>query len=172
MTVLSRGEILKLIKKGTLKIEPFEKSNVGPASIDLRIGNVFRVFKRANQPFSVMENSDYYKITELIKLNKSSSLLILPGELVHGITMEKITLPDFLCARIEGRSRFARMGLLIHLSSGFIQPGSDNRVVLEIVNMSPIPLTLTPGTKICQVIFEEVKGKAKYSGKFQYQMEP
>ena len=172
MVVLGKTEILKLIKNGEIKIKPFKSSQVGPASIDLHLGNKFRVFKRTNEPFSIEESSDHKSITELIELNGSSSFLILPGELVHGITRERITLPDYLCARIEGRSRFARMGLLIHLSSGFIQPGSDNKIVLEIVNLSPIPLVLTPGIKICQVIFERIEGKGKYKGKFQYQIEP
>ncbi|MFH8038606.1 MAG: dCTP deaminase [Candidatus Aenigmatarchaeota archaeon] len=172
MTVLSREKILELINKGEIKITPFKKSQVGPASVDLHLGNKFRFFNRVERPFEIKESSDYKKITQLVKLEDKSSFLILPGELVTGITMERIKLPNYICGRIEGRSRFARTGLLIHLSSGFIQPGSDNKVVLEIVNMSPVPLALTPGIKICQIIFETIEGTAEYKGKFQYQTEP
>ena len=96
----------------------------------------------------------------------------MPNELVQGITEEKLTLPPTLSGRIEGRSRFARLGLLIHLSSGFIQPGSSGRVVLEILNVSPLPLALHPGTAICQVIIEEAVGAVKYRGIFSGQKAP
>jgi len=172
VAVLAREKILELIKKKEIIIKPFNKSQVGPASVDLHLGNKFRVFRRVNKPFEIREESNHKEITELVELKENSSFLILPGELVHGITLERIKLPNYICGRVEGRSRFARMGLLIHLSSGFIQPGSDNHIVLEIVNLSPIPLSISPKTKICQVIFETMEGSARYSGKFQYQKEP
>ncbi|MCS7123044.1 MAG: dCTP deaminase [Candidatus Aenigmarchaeota archaeon] len=172
MSVLSREKILELIKKREIIIEPFRKSQVGPASVDLHLGNKFRLFSRTTEPFRIKESSDYREITQLIEVENNSSLLILPGELVTGITLERVKIPNYICGRIEGRSRFARTGLLVHLSSGFIQPGSDSKIVLEIVNLSPIPLALTPRTKVCQIIFETLEGTAKYKGKFQYQKEP
>lgn len=97
---------------------------------------------------------------------------MMPNELVQGITEENLTLPSTLSGRIEGRSRFARVGLLIHLSSGFIQPGSIGRVVLEILNVSPLPLALHPGTAICQAIIEEALGATSYKGVFSGQIAP
>jgi dCTP deaminase len=99
-------------------------------------------------------------------------ILIMPGELIHGITREKVTLPPNLAALIEGRSSLARVGLLTHLSSGFVHPGSSNHTVLEIANISPMPLAIQPGTKICQLILTEVIGEAKYSGRFANQLRP
>jgi dCTP deaminase len=172
MTVLTRDVILKLIKEGKIKIVPFKEEQVGPASIDLHLGNKFRVFKRIREPIEIKGEAKYEEITESVEIGEKASLLIMPGELVNGVTQEEIWLPDDICGRIEGRSGFARMGLLTHLSSGFIHPGSKNRIVLEIVNMSPIPLAITPGIKICQIVLERVEGKAEYKGRFQYQKEP
>lgn len=172
MATLGRDELLRLIREGTLKIKPFNKAQIGPASIDLHLGSSFRVFEKTRDVFDIREDADYKRITRSVKVKRNSSFLIMPNELVQGITEEKLTLPPTLSGRIEGRSRFARLGLLIHLSSGFIQPGSSGRVVLEILNVSPLPLALHPGTAICQVIIEEAVGAVKYRGIFSGQRAP
>jgi dCTP deaminase len=172
MATLGRGELLKLIENGTLRIEPFRRAQIGPASIDLHLGDSFRVFEKTRDVFHVREDADYKQLTRAVKVDRNGSFLIMPNELVQGITEETLTLPSTLSGRIEGRSRFARLGLLIHLSSGFIQPGSTGRVVLEILNVSPLPLALHPGTAICQVIIEEARGATKYQGAFAGQTAP
>ena len=172
MATLGRDELLKQIEGGSLRIEPFRKEQVGPASIDLHLGDSFRVFEKTRDVFQVRENADYKQLTRAVKVEGNGSFLIMPNELVQGITEETLTLPPTLSGRIEGRSRFARLGLLIHLSSGFIQPGSTGKVVLEILNVSPLPLALHPGTAICQVIIEEARGATKYQGAFAGQTEP
>jgi dCTP deaminase len=172
MATLGKDELLKLIESGTLRIEPFRKEQVGPASINLHLGDSFRVFEKTRDVFHVREDADYKQLTRAVKVERNGSFLIMPNELVQGITEETLTLPSTLSGRIEGRSRFARLGLLIHLSSGFIQPGSTGRVVLEILNVSPLPLALHPGTAICQVIIEEARGATKYTGIFAGQNAP
>lgn len=172
MATLGRDELLKLIEKGAMRVEPFRKEQVGPASIDLHLGDSFRVFEKTRDVFHVREDADYKQLTRAVKVDRNGSFLIMPNELVQGITEETLTLPPTLSGRIEGRSRFARLGLLIHLSSGFIQPGSTGRVVLEILNVSPLPLALHPGTAICQVIIEEARGATKYQGAFAGQTAP
>lgn len=172
MAVLTRPEILKLIRQKKIKIVPFKESDVGPGSIDLHLGNIFRVFKKFHGVFHVRDNADYKNITERITVKRGGYLLIGPGELVHGITIETVSLPEGLSGRIEGRSRFARVGLLTHLSSSFMQPASKGKVVLEIANLSPVSLAIHPGTKICQLIIEEAKGKGEYRGRFSKQREP
>jgi len=172
MGTLGKTKILKLIRNGVVRIEPFHKKQVGPASIDLHLGNVFRVFEKTRAVLHVREDADYTQITRTVKVEPNSYFLIMPNELVQGITQETLSLPDTLSGRIEGRSRFARLGLLIHLSSGFIQPGSTGRVVLEILNVSPLPLALHPGTAICQVILENAEGATAYHGSFAGQSAP
>ena len=170
MGVLAKDEILKLIKKGEIKIKPFKKEQVGPASIDLHLGKKFRIFKRAKGTLSIRNGMEYQKVTHMVEIKGKASFLILPDELIHGITVEKVSLPPYLCGWVHGRSSLERTGL--HISSGFIHPGSSNKIVVEISNISQIPLALTPGIKICQLILEEVKGRAIYKGKFRFQKEP
>ena len=172
MATLGRDRILKLIKDGTIRVEPFDETQVGPASIDLHLGDTFRYFEKTRDVFHIREDADYRQLTRAVKINLGSHFLTMPNELVQGITAENLTLPPSLSGRIEGRSRFARVGLLIHLSSGFIQPGSSGRVVLEILNVSPLPLALHPGTAICQVIIDEALEAAPYRGAFSGQEAP
>ena len=115
---------------------------------------------------------DYEEVTDLVTVEDGDYLLLMPGELVHGITKENIRLPQNLAGWIEGRSRYARIGLMVHVTAGLVQPGCNNKQVLEISNMSPMPLALYPGTRICQIVLEEVKGKAEYQGKFREQNKP
>jgi dCTP deaminase len=172
MAVLSRARILELIESGVLKIEPFHEKQVGAGSVDLHLGTEFRVFKKVRDVFRVTDDADYAQLTEVVRVKRRGHILIMPGELVHGITEEMITLPDNLAGLIEGRSSLARVGLLTHLSSGFVHPGTSNKTVLEIANLSPIPLAIVPGTRICQLILVEVRGKGKYTGRFARQMRP
>ncbi len=170
MAILTRSEILKEIKNGNIKIEPFSKSQIGPASIDLRLGNDFRVFKETREIYHVTDKANYKKVTKLIKVK--GFLLIKPGEVVHGITKERIKLSENICGWLEGRSRFARLGLMVHVTAGLIQPGIENRQVLEMSNMGPLPLALHPGTKICQLVLQTTIGRAKYKGRFKNQKMP
>jgi len=169
--ILTRERILELIRSGRLMVEPFDISQVGAASIDLSLGNLFRTFKKSRRVVEIKEDADYHELTDYVELD-ASYLLLEPGELVHGITRERVKLPPDISGRIEGRSRFARLGLLVHISSGFVAPGSDGRIVLEIANLSPSTQAIYPGTRICQLILEEVSPPAEYSGKFKGQMKP
>lgn len=165
--VLTREEILKEVEKGRIVIEPFSEENLGPASYDFTLSNEFRIFKKLAHPVDVHEDSDYRDITE--KIEVEDSLLILPGETVLGITVEKLTLPDDICAWIQGRSRFSRLGLMVHITAAFVHPGVSNRQVLEIFNAGTVGLKLYPGTKICQIVFQRCVGRARYTGIFNQQ---
>ncbi|MFH0802969.1 MAG: dCTP deaminase [bacterium] len=170
MSILSRDEILREIKEGNIVINPFFEDQVGPGSIDLHMGNEFRIFKKMHTIYHVTDHSDFNEITELITVN--DFFVLMPGETVLGITMENIKLPPNICGWLEGRSRFARLGLMVHITASFMQPGIDNHQVLEISNVSPVPLALHPGTRICQFIFESMIGEAVYSGTFANQAKP
>ena len=172
ITILSRNEILRLLENGQVKVDPLDLDQLGPTSIDLTLGNEFRVFKKVREIFHVKEDVQFEAVSESIYVTDGNFLLVMPGELVHGITHEKIQLPTNLAGRIEGRSRFARIGLMIHMTAGLVQPGCNNKQVLEISNMSSMPLALYPGTRICQIVLEEVHGEAKYDGRFKDQLAP
>ncbi len=167
MGVLTREEILKEISLGNIEIDPFDEANVGPGSVDLRLGNEFRVFKKLRNACIVEDGISIEDLTDLIEVKDSFTLM--PGETVLGITLERIKLPPTICGWLEGRSRFARMGLVIHMTAGFVQPGINNRQVLEIGNLAPFPLVLKPGVKICQIVLQRTEGEALYQGRFMKQ---
>lgn len=170
MSILTNSKILEEIEKGNIKIEPFDKNALGPGSVDLTLDNIFRVFKKTNEPCEVNNEANCESITELVKVE--DGILIKPGETILGITKETITVSEDLCGWLEGRSRFARMGLAVHITAGFMQPGINNRQVLEMTNFGGSPLFLKVGTKICQFIFERCEGKAKYTGGYAGQQTP
>lgn len=169
MSVLTKDKILAAIRSGEIKIEPYDEMAVGTGSIDLKLGNKFRLFKRADEIFEVTDNVDYRQITELIE---AESIVVQPGETILAITEEKIILSPRLCGWLEGRTRFARLGLMVHISASFMQPGVENRQVLEISNMGHVPLRLHAGIHICQFVFERTEGEAKYQGQFKDQAAP
>lgn len=172
MGILTRDEILKEIKAGNIVIDPFSEDMVTPGSVDLTLGNIFRTFRKLHHIYDVDDESDFNDITNLIHIKDTERFVMMPQETVLGITRERIKLPPYLCGWLEGRSRFARLGLMVHITAGFMQPGINNHQVLEIANVSPAPLALHPGTRICQFIFERCEGEATYTGKFSGQYTP
>jgi dCTP deaminase len=162
--ILTKSKILDAVKEGKIKISPYNPKNLGPASYDLTLDDGFRVYN-GSKKVNISEASDYKKHTRLVK----GRIELKPGEFVLGITKEKISLADDVCGWLTGRSRFARLGIQIHSTAAFLQPGIDNKQVLEIYNLSPNLLFLKPGLKICQIIFEKCSGRAKYKGKFSRQ---
>ena len=170
MGVLTRDEILKAVEKGEIEIDPLRPEFVGPGSVDLHLDTEFRVFKQLHDIYHVTDDADFQKITELITVH--DHFVLLPGQTVLGVTRERIKLAPYFCGRLEGRSRFARLGLMVHVTAGFMQPGINNRQVLEISNVSPMALALHPGTRLCQFIFERTEGEATYQGRFAQQDRP
>jgi dCTP deaminase len=169
MSILTHDEILAEVRAGNIVIDPYDEARVGPASVDLHLGSSFRVFKAIRKHVRVAPDSDYRDLSLKIDVGPGESLLLMPGETVLGITLERIRMADNLCGWLEGRSRFARMGLLVHISASFMQPGIDNHQVLEMSNFGPNPLELFPGTPICQFIFQRTIGSASYTGSFRNQ---
>ncbi len=166
MAILGKEAILKEIEKGTIKIEPYNEKMLGPASVDLDLSNAFRVFVHLPNTLNLTANMDFKAATKGFLVPEGETLTIQPGQTVLGITQEKITLGDGICGWLEGRSRFARVGLLVHISASFMQPGISNHQVLEISNFGPIPLNLIPGTPVCQFIFQRCDQSGKYQGVF------
>ncbi len=167
--ILTREEILKEIKSGRIIIDPFSEERVGPASVDLTLSNAFRVFVRLPMHIKATDDIDYKCATKGIWIPDSEHITIHPGTTILGMTREKISIPEDICGWLEGRSKFARLGLLIHISASFMQPGISNHQVLEMSNFGPIPIDIYPGTGACQFIFEKAIGLATYSGQFKVQ---
>lgn len=163
--ILTKKEIAELIKKKEIHISPFKKENIGPASIDLTLADEFRIFPSSKKIILTEKTS----AESLTILKKQKQITLEPGEFILARTQEKISLPNNICALLSGRSRFARLGLLIDVTAFFIHPGVSNHQVFEIKNISPHEITLTKGLKIAQLILVRTNGKAKYNGKFKKQ---
>ncbi|HVP30746.1 MAG TPA: dCTP deaminase [Myxococcota bacterium] len=169
MTVLTRGVIQREIESGRLRIEPCAPDQIGPASIDLTLGNEIRVIEPGPWPIPIREGTDYRSLTRVVGL--SPPYVLQPGVTIHGITRERITLPPDVCGFLEGRSQFARLGLMIHVTSAFVQPGVSNRQVLEMSNVSNHPLEIHAGVRLCQLVLMRAEGRAEYRGRFSDQQE-
>ena len=166
MSILARSEIVAEIDAGRIDVDPYDPDMIGPASVDLHLANAFRVFVRMPTDVRVTDDLDYKQYTKGIWIPDGKSLMMRPGETVLGITREKITLSDDICGWPEGRSRFARIGLLVHISASFMQPGISNHQVLEMSNFGHLDLEIVPGTAVCQFVFQRTEGKGTYSGIF------
>jgi len=169
MAILTREVILAEIRAGRLVIDPFSAEQVGPASIDLTLGDEIRVIEGGVSPIAIVEDADFRRHTRRESLDRPFRLD--PGATIHGITRERVTLPDDLCGLLEGRSRYARLGLMIHVTSAFVQPGVSNRQVLEMSNVSGHPLEIHAGVRLCQLVLLRTEGRARYAGRFRDQEE-
>jgi dCTP deaminase len=166
MSILGRSEILGEIGAGNIVIEPFDRDLVGPASVDLHLSNAFRVFVRLPRSVKVTDDVDFRSATKGLWVEDGEVLTLAPGETVLGMTRERIRLADHLCGWLEGRSRYARLGLLVHISASFMQPGIANHQVLEMSNFGPIALEVQPGVAVCQFVFQRIAGTGHYAGVF------
>ncbi len=166
--ILSRDAITAEIDAGRLLITPLDPDQIGPASIDLHLGDEIRVFEPGG-PIEIAD-TDHTAISALQRFDEGYPLA--PGETIHGVTRERVTLPGDIAGWLEGRSRYARLGLLIHVSAGFVCPGVNNHQVLEISNLGGRPLVLRPGLRICQIILQRCDGEARYGGRFAGQTRP
>ncbi len=150
--VLSDRTIRRLLAEGRIGIEPFDDSLVQPSSVDVRVDRFFRVFRNARYPY-IDVKAEMEDLTELVQIADEEPFILHPGEFVLGSTLERVTLPDDLVARLEGKSSLGRLGLLIHSTAGFIDPGWDGHVTLELSNVANLPITIYHGMKIGQLSF-------------------
>ena len=164
MSVLTRDAIFAEIDAGRLKLSPFSRDQVGAASIDLTLGDEIRVIEAGDGPIDVENGADFRDHTQVQSLSRPYDLA--PGSTIHGITLERIGLPPNLCGFLEGRSRFARLGLMIHVTSAFVQPGVSNRQVLEMSNVSARTLRIHSGVRLCQIVLMRTEGESRYRGRF------
>ena len=165
--ILTRDVILREIASGRLTIEPLEPGQIGPASIDLHLGDEIRVMAGGPDVIDVTEDADYRTITRVQQLD--GPYLLKPGETIHAITRERLRLPPDIGGWLEGRSRYARLGLMIHVTSGFVAPGVATRQVLEMSNVAGRPLAIHAGVPVCQIVLQRCEGEAVYAGRFRDQ---
>jgi len=150
--ILSDRTLREQIAAGRIIIEPFDDGCVQPSSIDVKISNLFRVFR--NHTARVIDvKDDMTELTELVDIPADGVFMLHPGEFVLGSTLERVVVPTDMVARIDGKSSLGRLGLIIHSTAGFIDPGFDGHITLELTNIATLPITLYPGMKVGQVSF-------------------
>lgn len=162
--VLSDGDIKKALKAGRIKITPTPdlKSALGSCSIDLRLGNTFRVFEHSQNAFIDPSRKDYSnEITREVKVRTGEKFIMQPGDFVLAVTLEKVQLPHDLMGRLEGRSSLGRLGIVVHSTASIFDPGWNGHCVLELGNLGRMAVSLTPGMRICAMTFEELSSRSE-----------
>jgi len=148
-----------MLAEGRIEIEPYDASLIQPSSVDVRVDRYFRVFRNSRYPFINVKEAQE-DLTELVEVDDDQPFILHPGEFVLGSTLERVRLPDDLVARLEGKSSLGRLGLLIHSTAGFIDPGWNGHVTLELSNVANLPITIYHGMKIGQLSFVQMSEPA------------
>jgi dCTP deaminase len=176
--LLSDRDIRAEVDAARLVLDPWDAELVQPSSIDVRLDRYFRVFNNS-QYTHIDPARQQDDLTTLVEPKDDEPFVLHPGEFVLGSTLEVVTLPDDLAARVEGKSSLGRLGLLTHATAGFVDPGFSGHVTLELANVATLPIKLYPGMKIGQLCFfrlsspaEHPYGSAKYGSRYQGQRGP
>ena len=175
--VLSDVDLEAALNSGEIEISPFPdfETQMGACSLDLRLGNEFRVFERARTAFiDPRETIDWDSFTRLVRVDEGEQFIMHPQELVLASTIEKLTLPDDVLGRLEGRSSLGRLGIIVHGTAPLFFPGFSGCAVMELGNIGPIPVYLYPGMRICAFTFERLSSPTSkpYRGKYAGQSGP
>jgi dCTP deaminase len=150
--ILSDATIREEVAAGRIVIDPFDDACVQPSSVDLHVDSRFRVFANSRYPYIDVRN-EMPDLTELVQVREGEPFILHPGEFVLGSTLERVAIPNDLVARLEGKSSLGRLGLLIHSTAGYVDPGWDGFLTLELSNVANLPITIYPGMRIGQISF-------------------
>lgn len=178
--ILSDRDIRQSINDGHIKISaPADELHIHASSMDLRLGKTFKLYEHSK--FAVLDpkNPETFATNmRTVDVENGDPFIVQPGEFVLGVTHETVTLPDDLVARVEGRSSLGRLGIIVHSTAGFVDPGFEGTITLEISNLNRLPVALYPGMRICQLAFEKMSSPAempyhkKPNSKYQGQVLP
>ncbi len=163
--VLSDRDIKKYIKEKKIKIipKPNFKEQLGPCSLDLHLGNIFKIFKPSDYPYlDLKRNIDFNDLMEEIEIKNDAPFILQPKAFVLTTTKEEFSLPDDIVARLDGRSSLARIGVVVHLTAARFDPGWQGKAVMELGNLGPMPVVLYAGvTRICALTFEKLSSSVE-----------
>ncbi|KPJ53468.1 MAG: deoxycytidine triphosphate deaminase [Dehalococcoidia bacterium DG_18] len=176
--VLSDRTIKEEIARGRIVIEPLDPACIQPASVDVHLDSKLLVFRSWRSPFYIDVKQNLEDLTEIVEIEGENPFFLQPGEFVLASTVEDVTLPDDIVGRLEGKSSLGRIGLLIHSTAGYVDPGWQGRLTLELSNVAKLPITLYYGMKIGQISFlrltaaaERLYGDVGLGSKYQGQTE-
>jgi len=176
--LMSDRDIRASIEAGQIGLEPLDMGLLQPSSFDVRLDRFFRLFD--NHKYAYIDPAEEMsELTRFVEVAAAEAFILHPGEFVLGSTYEFVTLPDNIAARLEGKSSLGRLGLLTHSTAGFVDPGFNGHVTLELANVSNLPIKLWPGMKVGQLCFFQLSspsetpyGSAKYLNRYQGQRGP
>ncbi|MCI8676493.1 MAG: dCTP deaminase [Atopobiaceae bacterium] len=153
--VLSDRDIKREMEQGRIVVEPLQIKDVQPASVDVRLGSNFRIFRNSIHTYidPLTEQPD---LTEEVVVPEGEAFILHPGQFALGTTLERIALPDDILGKLEGKSTLGRLGLMIHSTAGYVDPGWDGELTLELSNVATLPIMLHPGMRIGQLSFERM----------------
>lgn len=157
--LLSDRDIRAQVDAGRIGLDPWDPSMVQPSSVDVRLDRFFRIFENHRYD-SIDPAADQSELTRLVEVAPDAAFVLHPGEFALGATWEYVSLPDDIAARLEGKSSLGRLGLLTHSTAGFIDPGFNGHVTLELSNMATLPIKLYPGMKIGQLCYFQLSSPA------------
>jgi dCTP deaminase len=161
--ILSDRDIKAAIASGRVKMEGWEgEQHIHASSMDLHLSNIFKVYEHSK--FAVLDprNMESFRNNmRTIVVEGDDPFMVQPGEFVLGVTKEKITVPDDLVVRVEGRSSLGRLGIIVHSTAGFVDPGFEGTITLEISNLNRLPIALYPNMRICQLAFMQMSSPAE-----------
>ena len=159
--LLSDRDIRAEVEQGRLGLDPFDPGMVQPSSIDVRLDRYFRVFENHRYPH-IDPSVEQPDLTRMVEAVGDEPFILHPGEFVLASTLEQVSLPDDIAARVEGKSSLGRLGLLTHATAGFVDPGFTGHVTLELSNVATLPIVLHPGMKIGQLCFFQLSSPAEH----------
>jgi dCTP deaminase len=178
MSVLSDRDIRAAMQAGRVRVDPYDPACLQPSSVDLHLDREFRVFRNNRYPY-IDVRQPQPDLTEIVAIEDEEPFILHPGEFVLGQTLEWVELPDDLVARLEGKSSLGRLGLLIHSTAGYVDPGWKGNLTLELSNVANLPIALYCGMKIGQISFfkmsspvERPYGSKELGSKYQGQSQP
>ncbi len=176
--VLSDRTIKQMLEEGRIVVDPLGENCIQPASIDVHLDRQILVFRNSRRPY-IDVREDMSDLTEMVTIDDDRAFMLHPGEFVLGSTLEHIELPDDLVARLEGKSSLGRVGLLIHSTAGYVDPGWKGHLTLELSNVANLPITLYQGMKIGQISYAQLSspadrpyGSPGLGSKYQGQLQP
>ena len=181
MAILSDKTIKEYLEEGKIVIDPLkDEQQIQPSSVDMRLGDEFKVFKVIRKPYiDPKDEEDIAEYMESSTVPEGEAFIIHPNEFALATTQEYVKVPDDLVARVEGRYSMGRLGVTMHVTAGYVDPGFEGRITLEISNIGAMPVALYPGQRVCQLVFETMTtpaelpyGHPKRNSKYMKQLKP
>lgn len=181
MAILSDKTIKEYLEECKIVIDPLkDEQQIQPSSVDMRLGDEFKVFKVIRKPYiDPKDEEDIAEYMESSTVPEGEAFIIHPNEFALATTQEYVKVPDDLVARVEGRSSMGRLGVTMHVTAGYVDPGFEGRITLEISNIGAMPVALYPGQRVCQLVFETMTtpaelpyGHPKRNSKYMKQLKP